>query len=110
MNIRRIILRELRQFYGEWPNSWLGARDITAFRRDAAGFMDAARELVAEGLILKTGGDHPAEAGFRLNPERMADLRRELVPSVWRVVLLLALSLLAGAMAFMMAFMTFRGR
>ena len=76
MNIRRIILRELRQFYGEWPNSWLGARDSTAFRRDAAGFMDAARELVAEGLILKTGGDHPAEAGFRLNPERMADLRR----------------------------------
>jgi hypothetical protein len=66
MTIRRNILRELRQFYGEWPNSWLGARDITAFRRDAAGSMDAARELVAEGLILKTGGDHPAEAGFRL--------------------------------------------
>jgi hypothetical protein len=100
MATRRIILRELRQFYGEWPNSWLGTRDITAFRRDAAVFAAAAGELVAERLILRTGGDHSAEAGFRLNPERMADLRRELSPPVWRVVLLIALSLLVGAMTF----------
>ena len=43
MTTRRIkILRELRQFHGEWPNSWLGARDITVFRREAEGFAAAA--------------------------------------------------------------------
>jgi hypothetical protein len=105
-NLRIIILRELRQFYGEWPNSWLGAHDITAFRRDPAGFAAVAAELVADGLILRTGGDHAAQVGFRLNPERTADLRRELSPPVWRVLLLLALSLLVGAIA---AFITFRG-
>jgi hypothetical protein len=100
MKTRRRILRELRQFHGEWPNSWLGPSDMTAFRRDHEGFSAAIADLVAEGLILRTGGDGPAEAGFRLNPERKADLRRELRQPVWRILLLLVLSLVVGAVAF----------
>ena len=76
MTARLKILRELRQFQAKWPNSWLGARDISTFRRDADRFAVATHELEAEGLLLKTGGADSAEAGFRLNPERMADLRR----------------------------------
>ena len=71
-----------------------------AFRRDAAEFAAAASELVAEGLILRTG-DKPSEAGFRLNPEHISELRRELAPPLWRMVLMAALSLVAGVMAFM---------
>jgi hypothetical protein len=107
MTTRRIkILRELRQFHGEWPNSWLGARDITVFRRDAEGFAAAAGELLAEGLILRTGGEDPADVGYRLNWERRADLRRELLPPVRRVVFALVLSILIGVIA---ALMMYRG-
>ena len=101
MTIRSRILRELHRFNGEWPNSWLGAKDVGAFWRDAAGFAAAVEELVSAGLILRTGSDRPAEAGYRLNPERKAELRRELAPSLWRVLLLIAFSLIAGVLAFM---------
>jgi len=101
MTIRRRVLRELRQFNAEWPNSWLGARDIRVFRRDAVAFAAAVEELATEGLILRSVGDRPAETGYRLNPERASELRRELAPSLWRVMLLILFSLVAGAMAFM---------
>lgn len=101
MTTRLKILRELRQFQAEWPNSWLGARDISAFRRGADRFAVTTHELVAEGLILKTGGADSGEAGFRLNPGRMADLRRELAPSMWRILLMIKFSLLATVTAFM---------
>ncbi|HWY15660.1 MAG TPA: hypothetical protein VNX86_11035 [Rhizomicrobium sp.] len=101
MTTRLKILRELRHFQAEWPNSWLGARDISAFRRDPDRFAVAADELQADGLLLKTGGADSTEVGFRLNPERMAELRRELMPPMWRILLMIAFSLLAGAAAFM---------
>jgi hypothetical protein len=94
------ILRVLRQFHAEWPNSWLGVRDIAFFRRETEAFVAAAGELEAEGLILKIGGDNRSEPGYRLNPERIADLRREFVPSIRRIVLAIAFALLAGVMAF----------
>jgi hypothetical protein len=76
-------------------------RDIRAFRRNAQEFAAAADALVAEGLVLRIGGDDPAAAGFRLNPERFSDLRHELRPPLWRIALLAAASIIAGALAYM---------
>src|ERR1700720_2949436 len=101
MTTRLKILRELRRFQTEWPNSWLCARDISTLRRGADRFSVATHELVAEGLILKIGGADSGEAGFRLNPGRLADLRRELAPSMWRILLMIAFSLLSAVAAFM---------
>lgn len=100
MTLRLKILRELRQFYSGWPNSWLGTRDISAYRRDADQFAVAAHELETEDLILKTGGADAGEPGFLLDLGWIAVLRREFAPPMWWIFLTIGYSLLAAVAAY----------
>ena len=100
MKLRRSIVRDLAQFHREYPNSWLGARDMSAWQRDPAGFASVMAALLAEELVLTDArGERDAEREkYRLNPERLADLRGELVSSR-RLVFAVAAALVVAAVA-----------
>jgi glycine/D-amino acid oxidase-like deaminating enzyme len=98
MSLRRSIIRELAQFQREYPNSWLGARDMSAWRRDPAGFAGVMIALLTEELVLTDArGERDAEREkYRLNPERLADIRGEIVSPRRFVFALLAALVAAG--------------
>jgi len=92
---RRNILRTLRIFQVEYPNSWLGARDIGGSSVTGPAFAETINRLLEEKLILaiRGGPGRESEAAYRLNPEKLGQLRNELIWH-WKnwVVLAVALS------------------
>ena len=100
MTTRYRILRALDHFRSEWPNSWLAARDIRAFRRAPAEFETAMAALVEEGIVLRLGADDAGDRSYRLNPERRADFRREILAPLWPALPIMIAGLVAGLAAF----------
>jgi len=98
VSTRYRILRELKIFHSEYPNSWLAATDMAAFRSDARSFAEAIEKLRAEQLVLSIAGEDGA--GVRLNPDKLREVNSEIVRQ-WRHWLALLLAAVAGIAAFL---------
>jgi hypothetical protein len=99
---RRRILRTLKLFQHEYPNSWLAARDIRGLRSGNSVFAKEVDRLLEEKLILtisaETGGE--SEAAYRLNPAMLRQANKELFRH-WTNWLMLATAILVGVAAFL---------
>ena len=102
MPTRRNILRTLRIFQVEYPNSWLGARDIGGSSVTGPAFAETINRLLEEKLILaiRGGPGRESEAAYRLNPEKLGQVRNELIWH-WKNWVVLAVALVAGVAAFL---------
>jgi hypothetical protein len=99
---RRNILRTLRIFQNDYPNSWLGARDIGDSSTTGPAFAETINRLLEEKLILviRGGPGRESETACRLNPEKLGRVRNELIWH-WKNWVVLAVALVAGVAAFL---------
>ena len=81
MATRRNILRKLRIFQVEYPNSWLAARDIGGLSADSPAFAETINRLLEEKLILavRGGPGGGSETAYRLNPAKLSEIHNELI-------------------------------
>ena len=100
---RRTILKKLKIFRDEYPNSWLANGDIRGFRSNTPAHAEAINRLLEEKLILAIRGEpsRESEAAYRLNPDKLSEVNTELFRH-WQNWLALAVALLvAGIAAFL---------
>jgi hypothetical protein len=99
---RRNILRKLRIFQVEYPNSWLGGRDIGGLSASSAAFAETINRLLEEKLILaiRGGPGRESETAYRLNPEKRGQIRHELIWH-WTNWVVLGVAIIVGVAAFL---------
>jgi hypothetical protein len=101
MSPRKTILRELSRTYEQDKQQVLTRpADIGGFGRNPEKFQKAVNKLLQDRLI-EGRKDHEGHMALAINGHRVGDVRRELRPlwarpSVWAVVVLVAVALGAG--------------
>ena len=103
MPYRRRILRALKTFQDEYPNSWLAARDIRGFRSGGSVFAKEIDRLREEKLLLAISAENGGEleAAYRLNPAMLRQANKELFRH-WTNWLIMAAAILVGVAAFLL--------
>ena len=79
MNHRLRILRDATKFYKErGPHNYGAGETFPSFREGDPEYLAALNQLIREELILGVNRDDVV--GIGLNPDRLADIRKELYP------------------------------
>jgi hypothetical protein len=100
VSTRRNVLRTLRLFQVEYPNSWLAARDIGGLSVGSPAFAETINRLLEEKLILtiRGGPGKESDIAYRLNPEKLGQVRNELTWH-WKNWVVLAVAVAMGIAA-----------